>query len=287
MRRGRLFHRSRLFATGLGLLVPLAADPACSRHSEPHPRQGASSSAEEVRIESDGLSLRAFVWRPPGEGPFAGLVYNHGSEREPSVEFLSELGSWFQAHGYVVLLPFRRGSGGSEGTYWRDAVGDVEGSGGQAAVIRQLEIDNDDVVSAIRWLKSRPYVDSARVSVAGCSFGGIHTLLAAEKPLSLRAAVDFAGGAMSWASSPLLQQRLVGAVDHATVPTFFVQAQNDFDTSPTEVLSKEMAVVGKPYRARIYPPHGATHREGHGHFCAHGMAEWGPDVLAFLQDPPK
>ena len=31
--------------------------------------------------------------------------------------------------------------------------------------------ENADVVSAVGWLRSQPFVDAARVSVAGCSFG--------------------------------------------------------------------------------------------------------------------
>src|SRR5690349_24240596 len=51
-------------------------------------------------------------------------------------------------------------------------------------------------VAAIAFLRAQPYIDSKNVSVAGCSFGGIESILTAEKPLGLRAAVSFAGAAM-------------------------------------------------------------------------------------------
>jgi hypothetical protein len=90
---------------------------------------------------------------------------------------------------------------------------------------------------------------------------------------------------MSWSSSPPLQRRLTAAVDHAQVPIFFVQAQNDFDTTPTEVLSSEAAAAHKPHRAHVFPPHGKTHMQGHAGFCTHGMSEWGLEVLDFLEKP--
>lgn len=69
------------------------------------------------------------------------------------------------------------------------------------------------------------------------------------------------------------------------MPIFFAQAANDFNTEPSHVLAGVMDQEGKPHALRIFPPHGATHRAGHGDFCLHGMAEWGPDVLAFLRAP--
>lgn len=267
------------------LLLPALA-LACSRPAPAPPGDADAPPARaEVRILSGDLTLRGWVFRPAGAGPFPALVYNHGSERDPGLDFLGDLGDWFRARGYVLLLPFRRGAGGSDGAYWKDGVPPERDPGYWPATIAQLEKENTDVSAAIAWLRAQPYVDGARVSVAGCSFGGIHTLLAAEKPQGLRAAVDFAGASMSWASSPLLQQRLTAAVDHAAVPVFFLQAENDFDTSPTRMLSREMDAAGKPHRAKLFPPHGTTPMQGHAHFCTHGMDEWGPDVLAFLDKP--
>jgi hypothetical protein len=43
--------------------------------------------------------------KPEGNGPFAAIVYSHGSEPDPSLEFLGELGRWFQKRGFVVRFP--------------------------------------------------------------------------------------------------------------------------------------------------------------------------------------
>jgi len=228
--------------------------------------------------------LRGALLRPEGPGPFPAVVYNHGSESDPSLEFLGELGAWFQKRGFVVLFPFRRGASGSDGPHWETIVNARPEAERNQATVEQLDAQSDDVLAGIAFLRTLPYVDFRFVAVAGCSFGGIETLLAAERTNDVYAAVDFAGASVSWAGSAPLRQRLVAAVRRSRVPVFFVQAQNDFDTTPSLVLSGELADAGKASSVKIFPPHGRTAMMGHAHFCNHAMSEWGSDVLAFLRD---
>jgi len=60
----------------------------------------------------------------------------------------------------------------------------------------------------------------------------------------VRAGIDSAGGAQSWAQAPELQSLMTRAVRNATAPIFFLQAANDFDLSPSKTLSAEMNKVG-------------------------------------------
>jgi len=54
------------------------------------------------------------------------------------------------------------------------------------------------VIAGLNYLKSRPFVDPARMVISGCSYGGIQTLLTGEHDLGVKALVPFAPGAMSW-----------------------------------------------------------------------------------------
>ena len=239
----------------------------------------ADASPSEVFVAGKQGKLQAYLWRPAGPGPFPALIYNHGSEKEPIAGTENEMGPYLVKQGYVVLFPYRRGAGKSQGMWWRERVDALPEAQQAQGTIGALIEDNEDVVAAVAWLRTQPFVDGKNVSVAGCSFGGIEALLTAEKPLGLNAVIDFAGASMSWADSPLLRERLLQAVEHARSPVFFVQAENDFNTTPSKVLAEAMRQKKLPYRLRIFPPHGTTPMAGHAHFCNHGSAEWGPDVL--------
>lgn len=128
------------------------------------------------------------------------------------------------------------------------------------------------------------YVNPARLAVAGCSYGGIQTVLGAEAPgTGYRAAVDFAGAAQSWAGSTLLQTRLRTAVRNATAPVFFIQAEGDYDLAPSRELSAEMQKAGKPFKLKFFPTLGPDRQTNHD-FCVTGSTTWGPDVVAFLKE---
>ncbi|HEY2742970.1 MAG TPA: CocE/NonD family hydrolase [Polyangia bacterium] len=175
--------------------------------------------ATEVWLRGKAGKLQSWLWRPAGAGPFPAVVYNHGSEKDPIVGTDSAIGSFFVAHGYAVLFPYRRGAGKSAGRYWNDGIDALPEAQQEKVTIDRLVQENDDVVTAIEWLRGQPWIARDDITVGGCSFGGIETLLTAERSVpGLRAALDFAGASMAWDDSPLLRERLLGAVEHARVP---------------------------------------------------------------------
>jgi dienelactone hydrolase len=241
---------------------------------------------EEVTFPSGKLELHGFLFRPEGSGPFPAILYNHGSEEKPGPK--PELGRLFSGSGYVFFVPHRRGHGRSP----RDATVNALYAQGTGGVVTLHELHLEDQLAALAFLKRLDGVDPERIAVAGCSYGGIQTVLAVEvnalRGLGLRAAVDFAGGAQTWRNSFQLRQRMLDAIGKATIPVMFVQAQNDYDTGPSYALGKVLEKAGKPHKVSIYPPYGTSVREGHGEFCSRGGASvWGADVLAFLAESMK
>ena len=118
--------------------------------------------------------------------------------------------------------------------------------------------------------------------MTGCSFGGIQTVLASEKALGLRAAIAFSPAAMAWSKVPELRSRLIQAIQSATVPMLLIQAENNYDLSPTRTMAKELEKANKPHKLLIFPAFGKTHAEGHS-FCARGEHLWGTEVFSFLR----
>ena len=235
---------------------------------------------QEVAFPSGKFELRGFIYTPAGGGPFRAILYNHGSEQKPG--WKPELGRFFSEKGYVFFVPHRRSHGRSP----RDPRVDSLYNSGTASLVALHETHLEDQLAALHFLKQFPGVDADRIAIAGCSFGGIQTVLAveasADKKAAFRAAVDFAGAAQTWKFSPALQQKMINAVRRAAVPVMFVQAENDYDLTPSYTLAKELEKLGKPHKLSIYPPHGASVQEGHGFCGGRGAAVWGPDVLAFL-----
>jgi len=250
--------------------------------------QSASAQAQanpaEVTFSSGHLVLHGFLYKPEGDGPFPAVLWNHGSERRPG--WLPDLAPLFLKQGYVLFIPHRSGQGRSSGEYVMDLLAQAGQSGGPAArdkkLVEVMETQLEDQAAALAYLKGQPYVDTKRIAVAGCSFGGIQTVLMAERGLGARVAVDFAGAAQTWRDAPELRRRLIKAVQSAEMPILFVQTENDYDVAPSRELAAAMEKSGKAHAIEIFPRFGKTNQEAH-EFCVHGGEVWAPRVFAFLK----
>jgi carboxymethylenebutenolidase len=255
---------------GLTILL-VVVSTFCAQEAPP-------ANAKLVSFSSSGRTLYGFLYVPEGKGPFPAVLWNHGSEKRPGWQ--PELASFYNSHGFVFFLPHRRGQGRSPGPYIMD---EIHAGGGPTVAVQAQQTANEDVVAAMNWLKTRPEVDTDRIVVSGCSFGGIQTLLTAEKGLGVRAFVAFAPAAQSW-SNGSLDQMLENSVEHSKAPVFILQAKNDYSTQPAAVLGKIAMAHGG--RAKIYPGFGKTPQEGHWGFAttSAGIAVWGEDVLQFIDE---
>lgn len=270
--------------TGLALALLIGVASASTSAALAH----AAAPPAIVSFPSGNLTLKGYLYRPAGPGPFPLMIWNHGSEHmkdpgNPRPAERRELGEWYAAQGFVLFMPHRRGHGLSPGEWIMDGIERESTPSTRSRRMVELQDDvNADVVAAVAYARTLSFVDTTRMYMSGVSFGGIQTLLAAEKPLGLRAAVPFAPGAMSWARSPELRARLASAVRHRTVPVFLIQAANDFDLAPSDELGPLLKGSPLAWQAKVFPAYGTTPQEGHGKFAVLGEAVWGPDVLAFL-----
>jgi dienelactone hydrolase len=258
--------------TYAGLAILLVVVSAVCAHDAP------PLNAKLVSFSSSGGTLYGFLYVPEGKGPFPAVLWNHGSEKRPGWQ--PELASFYNSHGFVFFLPHRRGQGRSPGPYIMD---EIHADGDPTVAVQAQQTANEDVVAAMQWLKTRPEVDTSRIVVSGCSFGGIQTLLAAEKGLGARAFVAFAPAAQSWGNGAL-DQMLVYAVEHSKGPVFILQAKNDYSTQPAEVLGKIAKARGG--QVKIYPGFGKSPQEGHWGFATSsaGISVWDKDVLQFIEE---
>jgi len=148
--------------------------------------------------------------------------------------------------------------------------------------LRLLTTDHlNDVIAGLSFLKKLSHVDANRIAIAGHSFGGQLTLLAAERDSSVRAAVTLGAAAGSWEDWPELRERLLSAVRKTSAPLMLIHAANDYSTAPGNAMAAERKRMGKPQVLKIYPAIGKTSEEGH-NFVYSAVDRWETDVFKFL-----
>jgi dienelactone hydrolase len=196
-------------------------------------------------------------------------------------------------HGYVVLIVARRGHRGSEGTTTTYSTNLTSRAYGKRAadVMRGAEAESEDVVAALDYLRSLPFVDGERIAVGGVSLGGLVSVLAAARDSRFAALVSMAGGYRqaekeggadeAW---PLLEQIWKKAATTIAAPTLILWCRNDLmvDVDVGRALERSLRRAGKPVEMKVYPSF-----EDNGHYLfsrAKGFPIFTPDLVRFLDE---
>ena len=231
-------------------------------------------------------TLYGYVFKPAtGAASYPAVVWNHGSGLDPTAEKVFELASFYTTHGYVFFTPHRTGHGLSKaaGPSAATEMDNCQGPDARTCKVHLHEKANLDVVAAVTWLKQQPYVKHDQIYMSGLSYGGIQTLLSAEKGLGLRGFVAFSPAAQSWANDKL-RDRLKTAAVNAQPPIFLLQAEGDYSTGPYDVIGTYLNSKGGLNKGKLYPKYGTTPQKAHHGFAmeCQGVEIWDEDVLAFL-----
>ena len=136
------------------------------------------------------------IYRPEGEGPFPLLVFNHGRatsdlRAKQGRSRPEHLARYFTAKGFVVLAPTRIG-------YW-ETYGDFDPEDNRSCSDMRVEAmstaASDQVLAAVEFAKTLPYVDASRWIVAGQSVGGLTSVTTVgRRPAGLLGGINFSGG---------------------------------------------------------------------------------------------
>lgn len=135
-----------LFLAGLG----------CGTRAAPAP------SPMPAFFENDGARLAFSLDLPQGRGPFPAIVLGHGSGKITRDQ-LRWMADRFVGMGFAVLRFDKRGAGESTGTYVFVGYRDSE---------EVFPVLASDVTAGVRFLRTRPEIDTKRIGLAGMSQAG-------------------------------------------------------------------------------------------------------------------
>lgn len=128
----------------------------------------------EVRFISNSETLKAWANVPANQNKkYPAVIFLHGG-------FSFGLEDWtmtqaYRDSGFVVFSPMLRGENGQQGTF------------------SLFYNESDDVLAAIQYLKSLPYIDAGKIFLSGHSVGGTITMLTAMLTADIKAAASFSG----------------------------------------------------------------------------------------------
>ena len=133
--------------------------------------------------QEEDISIPAFTYLPPGNGPFPVIIHIHGGpESQFRPRFNSDFQLWIDQLGVAVIAPNIRGSLG----YGSEYIALDDGYRREAAV--------GDIGALLDWIALQPQLDENRVAITGASYGGYIALASAvHYSHRLRAAVDRLG----------------------------------------------------------------------------------------------
>jgi dipeptidyl aminopeptidase/acylaminoacyl peptidase len=224
--------------------------------------------------------IPAWVYTPPGDGPFPVIISIHGGpEGQSRPGFSSTYQMWMDKLGAAVIRPNVRGSAGYGKSY--------------------LALDNGfkredsvrDIGALLDWIGTQPQFDPDRVAVIGGSYGGYMALACAVHYSDrLKAVVDRVG-ISSFVTflentqdyrrdlrrveygderDPAMRAHLeqispLNSVSKMTVPMFIIQGQNDPRVPVTEAEQMVAALreEGRPvwYMNALNEGHGYRKKE--------------------------
>ena len=213
----------------------------------------AAPAPEPVEIPHGEQKLKAFLYRPEGNGPFPAVVALHGCDglagrRSPLGRRHRDWGERLVAAGFVVLFP---DSFGSRKLGPQCNVGERSLRSGRERV--------GDVETARRWLQEQAYVAPERISLLGWANGAVAALWTVRPRTLKDGKPDFRSAVALYPGC----RRLRDTAWSARLPTLILAGAKD-DWTPANLCEQMVADArGRSAQATIVVYPGAHHNFDH------------------------
>ena len=276
----------------LAVLVPLAG---CTGSAPPAARPVIPASGLPFTAAFDSTTtLTGRICAPEGPGPWPIALLNHGSAASPAARpdmqpmtCQAPPVRWFTAHGYLTIMPLRRGFGASGGAVAEDTCLCAE-----ADFAASAEAGADDIAASLAAARHLPWVRPDNALVVGQSTGGWAALAyAGRNDPGVRAVIAFAPGRGAKVYPPphsvyrpdLLEAAAAQLGARSRLPVLWIAALNDSYFPPEVTAGLHRAYTGAGGQA-VLAMVNPFFDEGHALYSAPGGADlWGPLIENFLQ----
>ncbi len=215
------------------------------------------TASQEVIYATTPETLRGYLCRPSGAGPFPAVVYNHGGLGPVIGGAPQETCEALAAAGFVGFAPIRRQTHSMAGHL-------------------------DDVQAGLDYLLGFDYVDRDRVAMIGFSRGGALTFMIAARGAPITAAVIMASAMPPPQSGFTLRDAV-----NVSIPVLLLVAENDTGSRKTKgqnilegmrYMSQALTEAGNIPKLIVYPSH-----KGGGHEMFFTIGTYWIDVIEFLK----
>lgn len=230
---------------------------------------------ERVFYLSGVHTLNGHLYKPSGKGPFPTVVFNQAGlngANTGQVKPYATLAQMFTSKGWAFFVPGRHTLGPTNEK--------VEKTDAGESLLREHEKQAANISAAISWLKGENYVDTRRIVIFAEAAGAVSSLLVGEKDLGLSAMILFSPGTQAL-KVPSVQERMKHAAQYGKAPMFIIQANNDVNLLPVDILGLELEKRGGMDRFKVYPAYGASQSQV-AKFPTEGYSIWQTDVFGFI-----
>jgi len=251
--------RGKLWLIAAALLASLILLGGCATMTP-----GSQRRSFPVKLGERVDERSALVCAPKGQGPFAAVVFNHGSIVDgwgwPGASQrgyrLDKVCEKLAAEGYFVFAPIREKN--------------PRGKGFKSYEDTYREI----VLQAIDYVKNLPEVDNTRVALVGFSMGGLVSFNVALERRDLCAVALLAP---AWGQGLLSEAAKDG--DHMSAPLLVMVEESD----EPQIL-RGVTAIEDATRAHSKPLRLFRYNRGGGHELFYDVGYWWEDLAAFLRE---
>ncbi len=225
------------------------------------PASGTTSWAGDTRCDDpkDGTNchLSGWLYQPSGTGKHPAIVYSTNAPHTGSRFDTCEVVNYFVPKGYVVFVPYARGTD-DDSPYNPIAPGEGFHNTGvnHLDTGNTLDADNEeayDLQLAFQYVQAMSNVDASKVAVFGAGDGGTRAAFLAETPLSTpnpAVTINLSGAVWSWSSDPQWAADLEPAAEYHITPVLYQAVANESSSGTYDATLGQFTYAGQDSGSR-------------------------------------